>query len=94
MTAETNSRDQVGLELIQINIQGPIETKRSSNRRDDLGNKSVQIGEAGRRDTQVLLADVINCLVIDLAPCGQSLCILRIKKVRTMNEQSECSRVV
>jgi hypothetical protein len=55
------------LELVQINVQGAIETKGSSYRRDDLGNESVQIGEAGRRDTQVLLANVINCLVINLA---------------------------
>lgn len=55
------------MEFVQINVQGTIETKRSRDGRDNLGNESIQIGEAGRRDAQVLLADIIDCLVINLA---------------------------
>lgn len=59
-------RNQVCLELVQINIERAVETEGSRDRRNDLRNESVEVGEAGRRDVQVLLADVINSLVVDL----------------------------
>jgi hypothetical protein len=60
------SRNKVGLELIQINIQRTIKAKRSCDRRYDLCNEAVQIGETGRRDAKTLFADIINGLIIDL----------------------------
>ena len=40
-------RHQVGLELVQVDIQATIETKRRGDARDDLSNQPVQVGEAG-----------------------------------------------
>lgn len=64
--ARRYSRDQIGLELVQINVEGAIETKRCGDSRDNLSDDAVQIGEAGLRNTEVLLADVVNSFVIDL----------------------------
>ena len=61
-----NLRNQVGLELVQINIERAIKTEGSRDRRNDLRDESVEVGKAGRRDAQVLLADFVNSLVIDL----------------------------
>jgi len=54
------------LELIQIDIEGTIETERSRNGGDNLCNESVKVGERWRLDVEVLLADVIDSLVINL----------------------------
>lgn len=48
------------LELVQINVEGSIETERSSDRRNDLSDDSVQVLESGRLDTEVLAADVVD----------------------------------
>ena len=61
-----NARNKVGLELVEIDVQGTIETERSSNRRDNLGNKSVKVCEAWRSDTETVLADIINSFIINL----------------------------
>jgi hypothetical protein len=37
--------NQVGLELVQINVQGTIETERAGDGRDDLSDESVQVLE-------------------------------------------------
>merc|ERR1712060_457498 len=63
---DTRVRHQVGLELRDIDVEGTIESKGSSQRRDDLGNQSVQVGVGGSLDVQVASADVIESLVIDL----------------------------
>ena len=62
----TRVRDQVGLELIQIDVQRAIETERRGDRGDNLSNETVQVGETGRSDTQPLLADVVNGLIVNL----------------------------
>ncbi len=61
-----NSRHQIRLELVQIDVEGAVESKRGRNRRDDLGNKSVQVGEPGRRDIESLLANIVKGFVINL----------------------------
>ena len=66
MSPSHHSRDQVGLELIEIDIEGAIETKGGGDGGDDLCNETVEVGEAGGYNAQLLLADVIDCLVIDL----------------------------
>ena len=63
---DTGERHQVGLELVQINVQGSIETKRGRDGGNNLSNETVQVGEAGRGDAEPLLADVVNGLVVDL----------------------------
>ena len=61
-----NSRNQVGLELVQVDVERAVETERSRDRRDDLSDEAVQVGEAGLRNAEVLLADVVDSLVINL----------------------------
>ena len=59
-------RDQVRLELIQVNVQGAVETKRCGDGGYDLSNETVQVGEAGGSDAQPLLANVVNRIVVHL----------------------------
>lgn len=71
MKGSNHSRDKVSLELVQIDVQASIETKGSSDARDDLGNDSVQVGESRGRDAEVFLADFVDSLVIDLRDKSQ-----------------------
>jgi hypothetical protein len=43
-----------------------VETEGSGDRGDNLGNDSVEVGEAGLRNTKVLLANVVNGFVVNL----------------------------
>jgi hypothetical protein len=63
---EVNSgiRNQVGLELVDIDVEGSIETKRSSQGGDDLGNQSIQVGVRGSVDAQIVSADIVDGFVI------------------------------
>ena len=61
-------RNQVSLEFVQIDIQRTIEPKGGSDRRDNLSDKPVEVREAWRCDTEVLLADVVDSHVINLYP--------------------------
>lgn len=61
-----DSRNQIGLEFVQIDIQRSVETKRCSDRRNNLSNQSVEVGEAGRNHAKILLANIIDSLVVDL----------------------------
>ena len=56
---------QVGLELSQINIEGSIESERSSDGRDDLTNESVQVSVGGSFDVQVSTTNVVNGFVVN-----------------------------
>jgi hypothetical protein len=58
-------RDQVGLELVQINVESPIETQAGRDRADHLGDETVEVNKVGARDVQVAAADVIDGLVVD-----------------------------
>ena len=58
--------NQVGLELVEIDVQRAIESQGSSDRRNDLGDQPVQVRKTGRRDVEVLLADVVNGFVVNL----------------------------
>ena len=59
-------RHQVGLELVKIHIEGAIETQRGRNGGHDLRDEAVEVGQARLRDVQVLLADVVDRLVVNL----------------------------
>jgi hypothetical protein len=61
-----NSRNQIRLEFVQINIERPIEAERCSDGRNNLSNESVQVCEARRRDIKVLFANIINSFVVHL----------------------------
>lgn len=63
---DTRERHQVGLELVQVDVQGAVETERGSDRRDNLSDETVQVGEAWRGDTETLLANVVDGLIVDL----------------------------
>lgn len=61
-------RDQVGLELVQINVERTNETQRRSDGRDNLSDETVKVREARGRNAKVLLANVVNSFVIHLDP--------------------------
>ena len=48
---DTGEGNQVDLELVQVDVQGTIESEGSSDGRDDLGNQAVEAGEAGGGDS-------------------------------------------
>ncbi|RUS21936.1 hypothetical protein BC937DRAFT_90998 [Endogone sp. FLAS-F59071] len=64
---EVNARvgDQIGLELVQIDIEGTIEAEGGSDGGDNLSNQPVKVVVARTFDAQVTIADVIDGLVID-----------------------------
>ena len=62
---DTGEGYQVGLELVQVDVQRTIESKGSGDRRDNLGNQTVEVREAWGGNSQVLLANVIDGLVVD-----------------------------
>jgi len=43
MKDATDSRDQVGLEFVQVDIQGTIKTQRGSDGGYNLGNQPIEI---------------------------------------------------
>jgi hypothetical protein len=57
--------DQVGLEFSDIDVQGSVKSQRGGQRRDDLGNKSVQVGVGWSFDVQISSADIVNGLVVE-----------------------------
>ena len=59
-------RHQVGLEFSQINIQGTIETERSSDGGDNLTNEPVEVGVGWSLDVKVPTADVIDGFIVNL----------------------------
>lgn len=67
------ARNKVGLELVQVDVQATIESKGSSDAGDDLSHNTVEVGEAGSGDVQVLLADFVNSFVIDLLHAAVSV---------------------
>jgi hypothetical protein len=60
------SRNKIGLEFVQVNIKRTVKAKGCCDRRYDLCNEAVQIGETGRRDAKTLFADIVNSLVVNL----------------------------
>lgn len=55
---------QIGLELSNVDVECSVESQRSSQRRDDLSNESVQIGVSWSLDVQVSSANVVNGFVV------------------------------
>lgn len=58
-------RNQVGLELVQVNVQGTIETERTGDRGDDLSDESVEMLERWSWDIEVTAADIVDSFVIN-----------------------------
>jgi len=61
---DTRVGHQVGLELSHINVQSAIETQRSSQRRDDLGDQTVQVGVSRALDIKAATADIVTGFVV------------------------------
>lgn len=61
----TRVRNQVGLELVEINVEGTVETKGGGDGGDNLGDEAVQVVVRRTGDIQVATADIVNSLVID-----------------------------
>lgn len=61
---DTGVRNQVGLELGDIHVQGTIETKRGSQRTDNLGDQAIQVSVGGSFNVQVAATDIVQSLVI------------------------------
>ena len=57
-------RDQVGLELGHIHVQGSVETKGGGQGRDDLRNEAVQVGVGRGLNAEVATADIVQSLVV------------------------------
>lgn len=55
-------RNQIGLEFGQIDIQSPIESQRSRNRRYDLRDQAIQVGVGGTIDIQVATESAVLSL--------------------------------
>jgi len=59
--------DQIGLEFGDVDVEGTIESEGSSQRGDDLGNESVQVGVSGSFDVQLSSADIVDSFVVQHA---------------------------
>jgi hypothetical protein len=57
--------DQIGLEFSKIDVQGTIESERSSDRGYNLGDQSVQVGVGWTFNVQVSAADIVDGFVIN-----------------------------
>lgn len=57
---DTGEGDEVGLELVQVDVERAVEAQRGGDRRDDLGDQAVEVGERGGRDAEVAAADVVD----------------------------------
>jgi hypothetical protein len=56
--------DEVSLEFSDIDVKGTIESKGGSQRGDDLGNESVQVGVSGSFNIELSSADIVDSFVI------------------------------
>jgi len=57
-------RNQVGLELIDIDVERTSKSKRGGQRGDQLSNQSVEVSIGGFFDIQRSLADIVDSLII------------------------------
>jgi len=62
---DTRVRDQVGLELGDVDVEGTIKAERGSEGRGDLSDEPVEVGVAGPLNVEGAAADVIESLVVD-----------------------------
>jgi len=62
---DTRVRDEIGLELGQIDIEGTIKAERSSEGRNDLSNETVEVGVGRALNVEVATANIIDGLIVD-----------------------------
>lgn len=88
------SRYKVSLELVQVDVERSIEPQGRGDGGHNLRDETVEVAEARGDNTETLLADVVDCLVVNLHRYSQKGRIHWCSRKHTMKEQSECSRVV
>ena len=59
----TREGDKIGLEFVEIDVQATVETKGSSDTGNNLCDDTVKVCESRRRNTEVLLANIIDSLL-------------------------------
>jgi hypothetical protein len=57
---DTGEGDQVGLELVEVDVERAVEAERRGDRRDNLRDEAVEVGERGRGNAEVAAADVVD----------------------------------
>lgn len=57
--------DQVGLELVEINVEGTVESQRRGDGADDLGDQAVEVLVRRSGNIEVSAANVVDGLVVD-----------------------------
>lgn len=62
---DTGVRHQVSLELVEVDVEGTVETQGSSDGRNNLSDQAVQVLVAGALNAEVAAADVVDSLVVD-----------------------------
>lgn len=62
---DTRIRHQVGLELVQVDVERTVEAQGRGDGADNLGNEAVEMLVVGAGDVQAAAADIIHGLVID-----------------------------
>ena len=60
---DSRERNQIGLELVQVDVQRPIESERGSNGRNNLSNETVKVGEGRRGDAEVSSTNVVDTTI-------------------------------
>ena len=53
-------RHKIRLELVEVNVQGAIETERGRDAANDLSDEAVQVLKIGPWNIQIPTADVVN----------------------------------
>lgn len=62
---DTRVWDQVGLELVQVDVESSVEAQTGGDGADNLGNQAVEVLVVGAGDVQTATADVIDSFVVD-----------------------------
>lgn len=61
----TRVRHQVGLELVQVDIEGTVEAQTGRDRADHLSDQAVEMLVIWSRDVEVTSANVVDGFVVD-----------------------------
>jgi hypothetical protein len=56
---------QVDLELVDVDVEGTVESERGGQRGDDLGDEPVEVLVGGALQTQLVAADVVDGLIVE-----------------------------
>jgi len=62
---DSGVRHEICLEFSDIDVEGTIESQRSSERRDNLSNESVQVSVGGSLDIEISSADIVDGFVVE-----------------------------